>query len=80
MILMGNYIHKLKSRLCFTLWPTIVSIRTVNPILEETELIFIDRNIQLKSILLESEKTLVIILIILSLSDFLVTIIYLICF
>jgi hypothetical protein len=77
---MRNYIHKLKSRLYFTLWPTRVNIRTVNPILEETELIFIDRNIQLKSILLESEKTLVIILIILSLSDFLVTIIYLISF
>ena len=80
MKLMRNYIHKLKSRLYFTLWPTIVNIRTVNPILEETDLVFIDRNIQLKSILLESEKTLVIILIILSLSDFLVTIIYFISF
>ena len=80
MKLMRNYIHKLKSRLYFTLWPTIVNIRTVNPILEETELIFIDRNIQLKSILLELEKTLAGILIILSLSDFLVTIIYFISF
>jgi hypothetical protein len=77
---MRNYIHKLKNRLHFALWPTRVNIRTVNPILEETDPIFIDRNIQLKSILLELEKTLVGILMILSLRDFLVTIIYLISF
>jgi hypothetical protein len=51
MKLMRSYIHKLKSRLYFTLWLTRVNISTVNPILEETDLIFMDINIQLKSIL-----------------------------
>jgi hypothetical protein len=53
---MRNYIHKLKSRLYYTLWPTRVNICTVNPVLEETDLIFIDRNIQLKSFLVEIRK------------------------
>ena len=56
MKLIRNYIHKLKSRLYFTLWPTRVNISTVNPILKETDLIFIDRNIQLKSILVGIRK------------------------
>jgi hypothetical protein len=56
MKLKRNYIHKLKNRLHFALWPTRVNISTVNPILEETDFIFIDRNIQLKSILVEIRK------------------------
>lgn len=46
-----NNLHRLKSSIFYTLRPTRVNLSAVNPILEETDIVLIDRNISLKGIL-----------------------------
>ena len=45
-----NDIYKLKSRIAFTLKPTRVDFYKVNPILEETDVILVDKNINLEGV------------------------------